>query len=147
MSAAILWTLNLPLGLPLGHIAFLSFRDRSKTRIKTALCYANGSWQTCVIVALTTVNFGYVRQDRPKMSMPGWEDCLAAQARAPAGGAVRSRTDRQEWLEAKHGAKSRRKWRKLHLAVDAASGMIVAQTLTDQDTDDTSQVDAAAGSD
>jgi Transposase DDE domain len=45
-----------------------------------------------------------------------------------------------QWLEAKHGAKSRRKWRKLHLAVDAASGMIVAQTLTDQDADDTSQV-------
>jgi len=41
-------------------------------------------------------------------------------------------------LEAKHGAKSRRTWRKLHLAVDAASGMIVAQTLTDQDTDDAS---------
>lgn len=35
-----------------------------------------------------------------------------------------------QWLEAKHGAKSRRKWRKLNLAVDAASGMIVAQTLT-----------------
>jgi hypothetical protein len=34
-----------------------------------------------------------------------------------------------QWLEAKHGAKSRRTWRKLHLAVDAASGMIVAQTL------------------
>ena len=45
-----------------------------------------------------------------------------------------------QWLEAKHGAKSRRTWRKLHLAVDAASGMIVAQTLTDQDTDDASQV-------
>jgi hypothetical protein len=45
-----------------------------------------------------------------------------------------------QWLEAKHGAKSRRKWRKLHLAVDAASGMIVAQTLTDQDTDDPPQV-------
>jgi hypothetical protein len=43
-------------------------------------------------------------------------------------------------LEAKHGAKSRRTWRKLHLAVDAASGMIVAQTLTDQDVDDPSQV-------
>jgi hypothetical protein len=42
--------------------------------------------------------------------------------------------------EAKHGAKSRRKWRKLHLAVDAASGMIVAQALTDQDADDPSQV-------
>jgi len=45
-----------------------------------------------------------------------------------------------QWLEAKHGATSRRRWRKLHLAVDAASGMIVAQTLTDQDTDDPSQV-------
>ena len=45
-----------------------------------------------------------------------------------------------EWLEAKHGAKSRRTWRKLHLVVDAASGMIVAQTLTDQDVDDPSQV-------
>ena len=33
-----------------------------------------------------------------------------------------------------------RRWRKLHLAVDAASGMIVAQTLTDQDIDDPSQV-------
>jgi hypothetical protein len=45
-----------------------------------------------------------------------------------------------QWLEAKHGAKSRRTWRKLHLAVDAVSGIIVAQTLTDQDTDDRSQV-------
>ncbi len=45
-----------------------------------------------------------------------------------------------QWLEAKHGLKSRRKWRKLHLAVDAASGMIVAQTLTDQDVGDPSQV-------
>jgi transposase len=45
-----------------------------------------------------------------------------------------------QWLEAKHGAKSRRKWRKLHLAVDAVSGMIVALTLTDQDADDPSQV-------
>jgi hypothetical protein len=45
-----------------------------------------------------------------------------------------------QWLEAKHGAKSRRTWRKLHLAVDAASGMIVAQTPTDQDAGDPSQV-------
>jgi hypothetical protein len=45
-----------------------------------------------------------------------------------------------QWLEAKHGAKSRRTWRKRHLAVDAASGRIVAQTLTDQDVDDPSQV-------
>jgi transposase len=45
-----------------------------------------------------------------------------------------------QWLEEKHGAKSRRTWRKLHLAVDAGTGMIVAHTLTDQDTDDPSQV-------
>ena len=45
-----------------------------------------------------------------------------------------------QWLEAKHGAKSRKKWRKLHLAVDATNGVIVAQTLTDQDIDDPSQV-------
>ena len=45
-----------------------------------------------------------------------------------------------QWLEAKHGTKSRRTWRKLHLAVDATSGRIVAQTLTDQDADDPSQV-------
>jgi len=43
-----------------------------------------------------------------------------------------------QWLEAKHGAKSRRTWRKLHLAVDTDSGMIVAQVLTDQHTDDPS---------
>jgi hypothetical protein len=45
-----------------------------------------------------------------------------------------------QWLEAKHGAKSRRKWRKLHLAVDADGEMIVAQTLTNQDADDPSQI-------
>ena len=45
-----------------------------------------------------------------------------------------------QWQEAKHGAKSRRTWRKLHLAVDADSGMIVAQTLTGQHADDASQV-------
>jgi hypothetical protein len=37
-------------------------------------------------------------------------------------------------------APSRRNWRKLHLGVAAANGMIVAQTLTDQDADDPSQV-------
>lgn len=45
-----------------------------------------------------------------------------------------------QWLEEKHGAKSRRGWRKLHLALDAESGEIIANTITDQDTGDTSQV-------
>lgn len=45
-----------------------------------------------------------------------------------------------QWLKEKHGARSRRGWRKLHLALDADSGEIVAHTLTDQDTGDVSQV-------
>ena len=45
-----------------------------------------------------------------------------------------------QWLEEKHGVKSRRNWRKLHLALDANSGEIIAHRLTDQDTDDPSQV-------
>jgi IS5 family transposase len=48
-------------------------------------------------------------------------------------------------LVAKHGAKSHRTWRKFHLAVDADSGMIVAQVLTDQDTGDASQVGPLLG--
>jgi len=43
-----------------------------------------------------------------------------------------------QWLAEKHGARSRRGWRKLHLALDADSGEIVAHTLTDQDTGDVS---------
>jgi Transposase DDE domain len=45
-----------------------------------------------------------------------------------------------QWLQEKHGAKSRRGWRKLHLAVDADGFTIVAHTLTEQDVDDPSQV-------
>ncbi|PZM14323.1 IS5 family transposase [Rhizobium tubonense] len=46
-----------------------------------------------------------------------------------------------QWLKEKHGAKSRRKWCKLHLALDADNGEIIAHTLTDQDTGDASQVE------
>ena len=46
-----------------------------------------------------------------------------------------------QWQTEKHG-RSRRKWRKLHLGVDARSGQIVAVTLTDQDVSDESQVGA-----
>ena len=44
-----------------------------------------------------------------------------------------------EWLVEKHGRRSRRGWRKLHSAVHARSGQIVAAALTDQDVDDASQ--------
>jgi hypothetical protein len=45
-----------------------------------------------------------------------------------------------QWREDKHGVKSRRGWRKLHLALDADSGDIVAHVMTDQEAGDTSQV-------
>ena len=45
-----------------------------------------------------------------------------------------------QWLEEKHGAKSRRGWRKLHLVVDADSGEIIAHSLTDKETGGASQV-------
>jgi len=45
-----------------------------------------------------------------------------------------------EWHRDKHGVRGRRTWRKLHLAVDAASNTIVAATLTTTDDGDASQV-------
>src|SRR3954454_15769050 len=44
-----------------------------------------------------------------------------------------------EWLIEKHGTKTRRSWRALHLGVDADTGEIVAATLTTPDVDDGSQ--------
>ncbi|MFL5338395.1 MAG: transposase, partial [Geminicoccaceae bacterium] len=46
-----------------------------------------------------------------------------------------------EWDEEKHG-RTRRSWRKLHLAVDAGTGEIVACVLTDNAADDAGQVPA-----
>lgn len=46
-----------------------------------------------------------------------------------------------QWLEEKHGTRSRRAWRKLHLAVDADGGEITAHIMTDQHTGDVSQVE------
>jgi IS5 family transposase len=45
-----------------------------------------------------------------------------------------------EWLVEKHGPRTRRSWRKLHLGVDADTGEIVAAELTSRDADDGSQV-------
>ena len=45
-----------------------------------------------------------------------------------------------EWLQEKHGVRARRTWRKLHLAVDADTGMVMASTLTENDLGDPSQV-------
>jgi hypothetical protein len=45
-----------------------------------------------------------------------------------------------EWLVEKHGTKTRRSWRKLHIGVDADTGRIAAVALTGNETDDGSQV-------
>jgi Transposase DDE domain len=45
-----------------------------------------------------------------------------------------------EWLVEKHGTKSRRAWRKLHLGVDTGTGQIVASALTSKEVDDGVQV-------
>src|SRR3712207_3284266 len=47
---------------------------------------------------------------------------------------------RGEWDAEKHG-RTRRSWRKLHLAVDAGTGEIVACVLTDNGADDAGEVD------
>jgi hypothetical protein len=45
-----------------------------------------------------------------------------------------------EWLVEKHGGRTRRAWRKLHLGVDAGTGRIEAVELTGHETDDGSRV-------
>ena len=72
------------------------------------------------------------------------------QPRVPAtGGAIHVVLDstglevfgQGEWNASKHG-RARRKWRKLHVAVDAATGEITAHILTDGHADDAAQVPA-----
>jgi hypothetical protein len=48
-----------------------------------------------------------------------------------------------EWLIERHGARTRRLWRKLHLATDADTGEIAAAELTEHDADDGGQVEAS----
>jgi len=45
-----------------------------------------------------------------------------------------------EWLQEKHGAKTRRSWRKLHIGLDAGNGQIVAAALTAKEVDDGAEV-------
>jgi len=79
-----------------------------------------------------------------------WSVARLDRQHRPAGLRSRPRVGGETWREVAPALQSAsrpappgdrlRRWRKLHLAADAASGMIVAQTLTDQDTDDPSQV-------
>jgi len=63
-------------------------------------------------------------------------------ARAPAGGQSTGLRlcGPGEWLVEKHGSRTRRSWKQLHLATDADTGRIVASALTGNEADDGSQV-------
>jgi len=45
-----------------------------------------------------------------------------------------------EWLQEKHGTKTRRSWRKLHIGLDAETGQIVAASLTAKEVDNGAEV-------
>jgi len=45
-----------------------------------------------------------------------------------------------EWLVEKHGTKTRRSWRKLHIGLDADTGQIVTAVLTTKEVDDGAEV-------
>ena len=45
-----------------------------------------------------------------------------------------------EWLIEKHGAKTRRAWRKPHIGLDADTGQVVAAALTGKEVDDGAEV-------
>ena len=45
-----------------------------------------------------------------------------------------------EWLVEKHGTRTRRTWRKLHIGLDAETGQIVAASLTTKEVDDGAEV-------
>ena len=47
-----------------------------------------------------------------------------------------------EWLDQRHGIRSRRRWRKLHLGIDAVTHEIVASELTADDVGDVSEIPA-----
>jgi hypothetical protein len=50
-----------------------------------------------------------------------------------------------EWLLEKHGTKTRRSWRKLHIGMNADTGEVIAAALTTNDVDDASQVNPLLG--
>ncbi len=47
-----------------------------------------------------------------------------------------------EWLVERHGTRTRRSWRKLHLGLDAGTGQIVAASLTTKEVDDGAEAGA-----
>ena len=75
---------------------------------------------------------------RQRGSLTVWFTDEAIEAWAAEPRTTRSR----EWLVEKHGTRTRRSWRKLHLGIDADTGQIVAVSLTAKEVDDGAEVGA-----
>ncbi len=85
-----------------------------------------------------------VSRFRPIRSRPTADKCKplyldGAGVSAPTSW-IRAHASAGEWLVEKHGTKTRRSWRKLHIGLDADTGQIVAAALTAKEVDDGSEV-------
>src|ERR1700723_4779407 len=132
---------------PSGQARYWAAAIQTSLMLRTAFKLALRQTEGLMISVLTLMGLTLWAPDHTMVSRPAVTLPVIQPAQVPHGPlhVLIDSTGLQvygagQWLEAKHGAKSRRTWRKLHLAVDAANGMIVAQTLTDQDADDPSQV-------
>lgn len=132
---------------PLGQARYLDIAIETSLMLRSAFKMALRQTEGLMESVLTLMNLTITAPDHTTVSRRAVGLKVTKSASEPKGPlhVLIDSTGLQvfgagQWLEEKHGAKSRRSWRKLHLAVDADTGMIVAQVLTDQHMDDPSQV-------
>ena len=131
---------------PLGQARYYDIAIETSLMLRTAFKMALRQTEGLIDSVLTLMNLTITAPDHTTVSRRAIGLTVTKLPSAPKGPlhVLIDSTGLQVFgarklLEEKHGAKSRRTWRKLHLAVDADTGMIVAQILTDQHTDDPSQ--------
>ena len=112
------------------------------TRIPTGLRQTEGFLGS----VLKLMQLDLMAPDHTTLSRRGSKLEVALHRRPPAGpthlivdSAGRRIGGQDEWAAAKHGVKGIRRWRKLHVGVDA-DGVIVAEQLTDRATHDAAVV-------
>lgn len=137
---------------PLGQARYLDIAIEASLMLRTAFKMALRQTEGLMESVLTLMSLTITAPDHTTVSRRAVGLTVTKSTKAPRGPlhVLIDSTGLQvfgagQWLEEKHGEKSLRTWRKLHLAVDADTGMIVAQALTDQHTDDPSQVGPLLG--